>query len=205
MKIRNKIIALMISLIAIPAFAIAKDGPYLGAQASQIKLDFKTVEGINLNQVYADKYNAVDFHVGYNLGDSFLELGYLKSTDESKNLGSITVGSITVSGSTNVEFKGWRLGAGHNFKINEQLSVRPYINYYDLKIDETLTLTVTGSTTFRAAASASGSDNMIDAGLGFDYKINDNSKIGIGYSRSIDELKNVDKTQIYSISFNHKF
>ena len=42
MKIRNKIIALMISLIAIPTFAIAKDGPYLGAKYAKIDIDYKT-------------------------------------------------------------------------------------------------------------------------------------------------------------------
>ena len=80
-----------------------------------------------------------------------------------------------------------------------------FINYYDLKIDETLTITVTGSTTFRGSASASGSDSMVDAGLGLDYKINENSKIGLSYSQTIDELKNTDKVQIYSLSFNHRF
>jgi hypothetical protein len=205
MKIRNKIIALIISLIAMPTFVLAKDGPYLGVQASRINVDYKTIEGIDLGRIYADQFNALDVHAGYNFGDSFVEFGYLKSSDESKSLGSLTVGSITVSGSTKLNFDGWRLGAGHNFKINEQLSVKPFINYYKLNVDETLSVTVTGSTTFQGSASYGGSDNMIDVGLGFDYKINENSKIGISYSRSIDELQNTDKTQVYSISYNHKF
>jgi long-subunit fatty acid transport protein len=205
MKIRNKIIALMISLIAIPTFAIAKDGPYLGVQASKINVDYKTIEGIDLGRIYADQFNALDLHVGYNFGDSFVEFGYLKSSDESKSLGTYTSGSITVSGSTNLKFDGWRIGAGHNFKINDQLSIKPFINYYNLNVDETWTVTVTGSTTLQGSASYGGSDNMIDVGLGFDYKINENSKIGLSYSRSIDQLQNTDKTQVYSISYNHKF
>ena len=205
MMIRNKIIALMISLIAMPTFALAKDGPYVGAKAGRINIDFKSIEGINLSQIYADEYNALDLHAGYNIGNSFIEAGYIKSSDESKSLGSITVGGVTVSGSTNVEFDGWRVGAGHNFKINDQISIKPFINYYDLIIDETLTITVTGSTTFRGSASASGSDNMMDAGLGLDYKINENTKIGLSYSQTIDDLKNTDKLQIYSLSLNHQF
>jgi long-subunit fatty acid transport protein len=46
---------------------------------------------------------------------------------------------------------------------------------------------------------------MIDAGLGLDYKINENTKIGLSYSQSIDELKNTSKVQIYSLSLNHAF
>jgi opacity protein-like surface antigen len=205
MRINKKIIALMISLIAMSTFALAKDGPYVGARAGRINIDFKNIEGINLSQIYADKYNALDLHAGYNIGNSFIEAGYLRSSDESKSLGSVTVGSITVSGSTNVKFDGFRIGAGHNFKINDQISIKPFINYYDLKIEETLTITVTGSTTFRASSSFSGSDDMVDAGLGLDYKISENSKIGFSYSQTIDEPENIDKVKIYLLSFNHRF
>jgi len=204
-RFKNIIISLFFLLISIPTFALAKDGPYFGAKAGRINIDYKTVEGIDLNQVYTNKFNALDVHAGYNIGNSFIDAGYIKSSDGSKNLGSITVGSITVSGSTNIEFDGFRIGAGHNFKINDQISIKPFINYYNLNIDETLTITVTGSTTFRASASASGTDNMVDAGLGFDFKLNENTKIGLSYSQSIDDLKNTNKTQIYSLSFNHKF
>jgi len=202
---RNKIIALMISLMMMTNFAIAKDGPYLGAQLSKINIDYKTVEGIDLKELYADQFNALDLHAGYNFGDSFIELAYVKSSEETKSLGSLTVGSITLSGNTKLKFDGWRIGAGHNFKINDNLSIRPFINYYDLNSTETWSVTVTGSSTLKSSASYDGSDSMVDAGLGFDYKINENSKIGLSYSRSIDELKNTNKTEIYSISYNQKF
>jgi len=207
MKIRNKIIALVISLIAIPTFALAKDAPYVGIKGSKIHIDFKTVEGIDLNNVYADEYNALDIHAGYNFGNSFIELGYIKSNKESKNLGTYTEAGITLTGSTSVEFDGWRIGVGHNFKYDDKLSFRPFLNYYELDIDSNIaaTLTVAGSGTFRASANTGGTDNMMDAGLGIDYKLSDNSKIIVGYSKSFDDLKNTESTQIYSVSFTHSF
>ena len=207
MKIKNKIIALMISLIAMPTFALAKDAPYIGIKGSKIYVDFKTVEGIDLNNVYADEFNAVDVHAGYNFGNSFIELGYIKSNKESKNLGTYTAAGITLTGSTSVEFDGWRIGVGHNFKYDDKLSFRPFLNYYDLDIDSNITasLTVTGSGTFRASANTGGSDNMMDAGLGVDYKLSDKSKIIVGYSQTFDDLKNTKSTQIYSVNFTHNF
>jgi hypothetical protein len=46
---------------------------------------------------------------------------------------------------------------------------------------------------------------MMDAGLGIDYKLSDNSKIIVGYSKSFDDLKNTESTQMYSVSFTHSF
>ena len=121
MKLRNKIIALMISLIAIPSFALAKDGPYLGAKYAKIDVDYKTVDGIDLNKLFAGNFNAYDLHVGYGIGNGFFELGYIKSSSENKSLGSTTVttssGSATISASTGMKFDGYRVGAGYNFPL----------------------------------------------------------------------------------------
>jgi predicted porin len=204
MKIRNKIIALMISLIAIPTFALAKDAPYVGIKGATIHVDYKTVEGIDLNDIYADEYNAIDLHAGYNIGNSFIELGYIKSNKESKNLGTFVVAGITLVGSTSVEFEGWRIGVGHNFKYDDKLSFRPFLNYYELDVDSVISATST-SGTFKASASTGGNDNMIDVGLGIDYKLSDRSKLIVGYSQSIDDLTNTDSTKIYSVSFTHSF
>jgi hypothetical protein len=204
MKIRNKIIALVISLIAIPTFALAKDAPYVGIKGASIYIDYKTVEGVDLNDIYADEYNAIDLHAGYNIGNSFIELGYIKSNKESKNLGTLVVAGITLVGSTSVEFDGWRLGVGHNFKYDDKLSFKPFLNYYELDIDSIISATST-SGTFKASANTGGTDNMIDLGLAIDYKLSDRSKIIVGYSQSIDDLQNTASTQIYSISFTHSF
>lgn len=203
MKIKNKIIALMISLIAMPTLALAKDGPYIGAKAAKIDIDYKTFEGVDLNQVFPSDFDALDLHVGYNMGAAFFELGYINSNKESKNLGTAVFSGVTFTGNTSLEFDGFRIGAGYNFPINKQFVIKPFINYYDLDITASGTLTASGTTI--TTTTVSGSDEMIDAGLGFDYLIDERSKISLGYARTLDSLDDTDNVQTISLSFNHQF
>ena len=206
MKIRNKIIALMISLIAMPTFAIAKDGPYIGAKAAKIDIDYKTFEGVDLNQVFPSDFKALDLHLGYNLGSGFLEIGYINSNKETKNLGTATFGSITLRANTTLEFDGYRFGAGYNFPISKQFVIKPFINYYNLDLTASGTVTVTsGTTSLSATSTVSGSDSMVDAGLGFDFLIDEKSKISFGYARTVDSLEDTKNIQTYSLSFNYNF
>jgi len=206
MKIRNKIIAIMISLIAIPTFAIAKDGPYVGAKLTKIDLDFTSVEGFDLNTFIPTDFNALDIHGGYNIGNAFFEVAYLKSQKETKS-GTQTVDGVTLTG-TNVglEFDGFRIGTGYNYNLENNITVRPFLNYYDLKFKASGTATAAAGSA-RASAEITGSedDNGIDAGLGIDYKINNQSKIGLSYSQFIDKFSDTDSTKTYSISFNYQF
>jgi hypothetical protein len=82
---------------------------------------------------------------------------------------------------------------------------RPFINYYDIDYDASLSLTVTGSATFTAAADASGSESMIDAGLGADYVIDENSKIGFSYAQSIDDIEDTDKVETLAVTASYNF
>jgi hypothetical protein len=210
MKISNKIIALMISLIAMPTFAIAKDGPYVGAKYAKIDVDYETVDGIDLNKLFAGNFNAYDLHLGYGIGNGFFELGYIKSSDESKNLGSTTfatsAGEATISASTGMKFDGYRIGAGYNFPVNNQFNIKPFINYYEIDMTASGTLTVTGDgTTVSIGTTASGKDSMIDAGLGFDYVINNQTKIGLSYAQTIDSLTDTKKVQTWALSASYQF
>ena len=206
MKIRNKIIALMISLIAMPTFALAKDGPYIGVKASSIKIDFITTDGFNLNSLVENDFKALDAHIGYNVGNGFFELGYLNS-DKGTKSGTSTSGGVTIT-TTNFgyEFDGYRLGAGYNYNVGNNVVFKPFINYYDLKFTASGTISASnGSTTVTGKVSGSERDQAIDAGLGLDYVINDKSKIGISYSQFIDKFTDTDSTNVYSISFSHQF
>jgi hypothetical protein len=211
MKIRNKIIALMISLIAIPNFAIAKDGPYIGAKYAKIDVDYKTVDGIDLNKLFAGNFNAYDLHLGYEVGNGFFEVGYIKSSDESKNLGSTTVttsaGAATISANTGMKFDGYRIGAGYNFPVNNQFTIKPFINYYgiDMTASGTLTVAEGGSTIVSIGTTASGSDSMTDIGLGFDYIVNDKTKIGFSYAKTIDSITDTKKVQTLALSASYQF
>ena len=205
MKIRNKIIALMISLIAIPTFAIAKDGPYIGVKASSIKIDYKSIEGFDMNQVIETDFKTLDAHVGYNAGNAFFEFGYLNS-DKGNKVASLTVDGVTLTSNIGYEFDGYRLGAGYNYNVSNDLILKPFVNYYDLKFTGSGTITASnGSRSASVAFGGSDRDQAIDAGLGLDYVINDKSKIGISYSQFIDKFDDTDSTKIYSISFSHQF
>ena len=206
MKIRNKIIALVISLIAIPTFALAKDGPYIGVKASSIKIDFVTTDGFNFNSLVENEFKALDAHIGYNVGNGFFELGYLNS-DKGTKSGTSTSGGVTIT-TTNFgyEFDGYRLGAGYNYNVGNNIVLKPFINYYDLKFTASGTISASnGSTTVTGKVSGSERDQAIDAGLGLDYIINDKSKIGISYSQFIDKFADTDSTKVYSIGFSHQF
>ena len=206
MKIRNKIIALMISLIAMPTFALAKDGPYAGVKASNVKLDYSTVEGLNLNNVYDRNIRAYDYHIGYNTGNWFGEFGYVDSQKGNRNLLNVTDGVYTLSVDTAVDFKGYRLGGGYNFKPSKEISLRPFANIYRLDVSAEISGTVTGGgNTVKAAWKTSGNDTMIDAGLGLAYAFNDNVAIEASYSQSFKEIEDTDKIEMLSISLKYNF
>ena len=206
MKIRNKIIALMISLIAMPTFALAKDGPYAGVKASNVKLDYSTVEGLNLNNVYDRNIRAYDYHIGYNTGNWFGEFGYVDSQKGNRNLLNVTDGVYTLSVDTAVDFKGYRLGGGYNFKPSKEISLRPFANIYRLDVSAEISGTVTGGgNAIKAAWKTSGNDTMIDAGLGLAYAFNDNVAIEASYSQSFKEVEDTNKIEMLSISLKYNF
>jgi hypothetical protein len=207
---KKKIMALIISLMFMPGLSVAQDGPYLGVKYDKINIDYKTVDGIDLNQIFGNKFDAYDFHAGYNLGNGFFEIGYIKSSDEQKYLGSTSFrtssGTATISASTGMKFDGYRLGAGYNYAVNKQFTIKPFINYYELNFTESGVITVSlGSTSVRIGGSLSGKDNLIDGGIGFDYLINENTKLGLSYARSIDSVQDTNKIQTVAINASYKF
>ena len=200
----KKLLTILTSFLLFTFAAIADDGPYVGFKPSKLKIKWSTVEGIDLNEIYDDEYRVMDFHAGYNFGKYFVELGYLDSSKEGLS-GSASGGGITVSGSSSLEFDGWRIGAGYNHQVNDKINIKPFINYYDIDYKASLNISVTGSATFEAAANASGSESMIDAGLGVEYILNEKSKIGFSYSQSIDDLDDTDKVENLAINVSYQF
>ena len=207
MKIKNKIIALMISLIAMPTFALAKDGPYLGIKASNLKLNYDTIDGVDLNEIYDKKIRAYDYHIGYNTGSWFGEFAYLKSETGNRNIVSVTSGIYTFTADTKIDFDGFRLGGGYNFKPSKELSIKPFANIYRLDTNAKLTGTITdGEDTYSEDLwKISGKETMIDAGLGIGYSFSENVSLEASYSRSFKEIEDVDKIEMLSISLKYNF
>ena len=203
----KKISNILVLFLVFSFSAVAEDRPYLGLKYQQLKVDHITVDGYDLNNFAPDKFKLMDVHIGYNFSNNlFVELGYLKSDDPSKS-GTQTVGGITITG-TNVklEVDGFRIGTGYNYKATDKLLIKPFVNYYDLDIKGSGTLTASaGAATATAGLSGTDSDNMIDAGVNLAFIINENSQLGLSYSRAIDKLDDTDKNEILSANISYQF
>jgi long-subunit fatty acid transport protein len=202
----KKLIIAIFALVLFQSQSLKAEGFYTGAKASQLKIKFDTVEGVDLGKIYEEDYSLLDFHIGYGISNSFFELGYFDSSKESKNLGSITINGIALSATTNTSFDGWRLGYGYNYKVNDKFTLTPSINYYEVDIKANAVITVTsGSNTFAATADLGGSDHMMDAGLAAKYQVSDNANIGLAYLTTIDPLQDTDRISQVQISGAYQF
>jgi len=178
---------------------------YLGISSINFDLDYQSVEGVNLGSFYEEDFSAVEFYIGKNLGANFIEIGYFDTSAETKTL-SGTISSITFSGSTTMEFDGIRVGLGRSFVHNNKLNSKLKINYYDIDFDESAAAAVTsGSSTFKATASYSGSSDMLTIGYGLGYMINDKLGLELDYEQSINEPTNIDEVKLLGLNLIYKF
>jgi len=178
---------------------------YLGISSINFDLDYQSVEGVNLGSFYEEDFSAVEFYIGKNLGANFIEIGYFDTSAETKTL-SGTISSITFSGSTTMEFDGIRVGLGRSFVHNNKLNSKLKINYYDIDFDESAAAAVTsGSSTFKATASYSGSSDMLTIGYGLGYMINDKLGLELDYEQSINEPTNIDEVKLLGLNLTYKF
>jgi hypothetical protein len=202
----KKIVTILAVILGLASVAHSKDAPYVGLKYSQLKIDHSTVEGFDLNNFIADDYKVLDLHLGYNFGNWFTELGYLKSDSPSKS-GVQTAGGITITGANvKTEFDGWRIGTGYNYQLNDKFSVRPFANFYKVSIDYSGSLTAnSGAVQVIAAGSGSDNDNMIDVGVALNYAIAENSRIGVSYSQAVDKLEDTDSQKILSVNFAYQY
>jgi hypothetical protein len=72
-KKREKMKKLIIAIFALVLFqsqSLKAEGFYTGAKASQLKIKFDTVEGIDLGKIYEEDYSLLDFHIGYGISNS---------------------------------------------------------------------------------------------------------------------------------------
>ena len=178
---------------------------YLGISSINFDLDYQSVEGVNLGSFYEEDFSAIEFYIGKSIGANFIEIGYFDTSAETKTL-SGTISSITFSGSTTMEFDGIRVGLGRSFVHNNKLNSKLKINYYDIDFDESAAAAVTsGSSTFKATASYSGSSDMLTIGYGLGYMINDKLGLELDYEQSINEPTNIDEVKLLGLNLIYKF
>ena len=192
---------MLVTFLALGSTSYAEK-PYVKLGVSQLKMDFKTIDGIDYGLIYADKYDVYNLSGGFEFDNNFfIEGRYFWTSEESKS-GSASVGGISVSGSTKVDIDGYSIGGGYNYKVNEKFSVRPSIHYVDVDVNSTVNLTISGSS---ATFDTGGSDQLLEAGIELAYAINENSNVSFIYTRYLDDLGTAEKMNTMGISYKHNF
>jgi hypothetical protein len=199
MTIKNKIIALMISLIAMPTFAQAKEGKArFGLDAGYAYADIKAEETCRdigaVTSVSCTWDNAtptlrafVDYGIQKNLA---VELGYFVTDSLDA--------TYTVSGASAAESsKAQGFDLSLVYKQNDDQGFFVKGGVHRAKVDGEASLRI-GSTTYSLG---SGSETGISwlAGLGYEGKINDTTswRAGLSYYNDLGNVSGADATLVY--------
>jgi len=179
MKIRNKIIALVISLIAIPTFAYSQAKYYVGAEYAKNKID----TGIsNVSSNLDEKDNGYSIFIGSSMNKDFdVEVSY-------NNFGEASLSGVTGNrfryGGTLYEFTG--AGTLKAEATSFGIAVKPKLNI-NKNFDLVATLGAHRWEQELTASSTSGkateSDDGIDLFYGVGLKANfDTISVGLNYN-----------------------
>lgn len=201
----KNILSLSLLLITFMPTKSSADDLYMGISSVKIDVDYQSIENVDLGLFYEKDFYGAEIYVGKKFDDMFVELGYFDTSNETKTLAG-TYSGITFSGTTQLGFDGFRIGAGKNIKHNENLTSRLKINYYDIDITENLSAAVaTGSATYVASASLSSSSDMLTLGYGLNFDFGNNLTLELDYEQSINEPTNIDEVKILGLNFGYKF
>lgn len=201
----KNILSLSLLLITFMPIKSSADDLYMGISSVKFDVDYQSIESVDLGLFYEKDFYGAEIYVGKKFDDMFVELGYFDTSNETKTLAG-TYSGITFSGTTQLGFDGFRIGAGKNIKHNENLTSRLKINYYDIDITENLSAAVaTGSATYVASASLSSSSDMLTLGYGLNFDFGNNLTLELNYEQSINEPTNIDEVKILGLNFGYKF
>jgi len=159
--------ALAFAIIPISAQAAENDfifDPYVGLDFQRIAVDYDTVGGVNVEDVYEDGFNGANLYVGAKFHENFgLEAGYTRTTDQEKS-------NFLASGvDSNVELESWSL---------DLMGYLPIDNSGNFELIGTIGAAhIKAETSFSApSASVSFDDSSTEwrAGLGLQYAFTDN-------------------------------
>ena len=179
MKIRNKIIALMISLIAIPTFANSQAKYYIGAEYNKNTID----TGIsNVSSRLDDEDNGYSIFFGAPINkDIDLEFSYNNFGEAS--LSGVSGNQFRLNGTLyefnqtatfKVEAKSYGLAVKPKLNINKNFDLVATLGAHIWDVDAN----VTGTT-----VSANASDDGVDFFYGVGLKANfDNISVGLNYN-----------------------
>lgn len=201
----KNILALSLIFITFMPIKSSAEDLYMGISSVQFDVDYQSIESVDLGVFYEEDFYGAEIYVGKEFDDMFIELGYFDTSNETKTLAG-TFSGITFSGTTQLGFDGFRIGAGKNIQHNESLKSRLKVNYYDIDYTDNVTAAVaTGSATYVASASLSSSSDMLTLGYGLNYDFGNNLTLELDYEQSINEPTNIDEVKILGLNFGYKF
>lgn len=179
MKIRNKIIALMISLIAIPTFAYSQAKYYVGAEYNKNKID----TGIsNVSSRLDEEDNGYSIFFGLPINKDFdVEVSYNNFGEAS--LSGVSGNQFRLNGTLyefnqtatiKAEAKSYGIAVKPKLNINKNLDLVATLGAHRWDVDAT----VRGTT-----VSGNGSDDGVDLFYGAGVKANfNNISVGLNYN-----------------------
>jgi hypothetical protein len=191
MKIRNKIIALMISLIAIPTFAYSQAKYYVGAEYTKNKID----TGIsNISSNLDEKDNGYSIFIGSSINKDFdIELSYnnfgeasLSGVEDNEFSYGGTDYIFTDAGTLKAEATSFGIAVKPKLNINKNFDLVATLGAHRWESDLT-------------ASSTSGKESVTDDGIDLFYGVGlkgnfDTFSVGLNYN--IYKLDSEDVTSM---------
>tara|TARA_R110000868_G_scaffold138329_1_gene352313 strand:- start:34022 stop:34642 length:621 start_codon:yes stop_codon:yes gene_type:complete len=177
--------------------------PYAGFDLSMISADYKTTDGVSYGDVFADNFLGLNPYIGADINKNFsVEIGYMRTTEKSKDLGSVTTGAGTISGETAMKLKGFHIDAIGKHAISEKVNLLGSVGLARLKAEAELKLTGAGSATVKGDQS----DTAFRAGVGAEYALNDKMRMrGMVRYMHTDFAGTTDNLMQYAVGLNYSF
>jgi len=197
----------IIILIMFPSSLYANDDYFTKIQTSKINIEFATIEGVDLKDVYKDELEFNEFIIGRNFGDAFVEIGYGVTESGRKSLLNFTSNSITFNLDSIIQLRSKKIGIGYNYDLGEKIKFTPVVNYRHVEYDASFEtgFSIAGSGTFAGSATATESESAFDFGLGFAYKISENSNLGLRFSTTLhDNISDTESMSMFGLSYEFK-
>ncbi|MAF32089.1 MAG: hypothetical protein CMF60_07765 [Magnetococcales bacterium] len=154
--------------------------PYVGLDVSGVSFEMDS----DVSAVLPDRYTAVSPYVGVELSDKFaIEGGYIKSSEESKNVGANQV---------RLKFSGFYLDAVGKYAVNEKIDLLGSVGLQRTKAEVEV-----------LPAGTTGDDTAIDLriGGGAEYALNDK----VGLRANLRYINYEDGALQYGVGVNYKF
>lgn len=186
-----------LSLTTINAHALdLTPKPYVGAELGALSLDYSNNSSVDLSSFYADKLTTASAYVGAELNDRLaIELGYINSSEKSKNFNN-----GTNNFSSDVKLTGFYADVIGKQPLTDSVKALASVGITHLKGDITLSNTDTG-----VSVSGDETETSFRFGLGGEYQATDSIDIRAMVRYMDTGIDDIDSAIQYAVGVNYKF